>query len=197
MRRPGRLDGRGYRMDERGASLVEFVLILPLAALILFGLIDFGFVFQGYTQMRNGVQAGARLASQNEAAYEDTASVTCTGGPDANTGNLLCSIIAGLGPPTGLKAGSLQVGIAFTTPTNPNSGTSEQDVTVCAKGTLNSTSGFIAGLIVGETMSSSNTILISGTSPLTFNYSAYTSAFTSSSPNVIKYNGIAVPGESC
>jgi Flp pilus assembly protein TadG len=45
---------------EDGASLVEFALILPILALLLFGLIDFGFIYNDYLQVRQGVRDGAR-----------------------------------------------------------------------------------------------------------------------------------------
>jgi len=45
---------------EKGASLVEFALILPVLALLLFGLIDFGFIYNDFLQVRQGVRDGAR-----------------------------------------------------------------------------------------------------------------------------------------
>src|SRR5579864_6676393 len=54
---------RKSRRDEKGASLVEFVLILPLFALLLFGIVDFGSVFGGYISVQNEVNAAAREIS--------------------------------------------------------------------------------------------------------------------------------------
>jgi Flp pilus assembly protein TadG len=174
------------RRTEEGTALVEFALILPLAVLILFGLIDFGFVFQGYNQMRNGVQAGARLASENNTSY--SGATKCTGGPDSATMGLVCSILSSIGPLTGVSSTSLEVGIAFSAPPGDLNNPPSEDVTVCASGDLNSTSGLLAKPFLGEKMSSSSTILITS-SPV---YSAYNS---STSP--VYYGGVQVQGENC
>ena len=52
--------GRRPRRDEDGASLVEFAIILPVFALMLFGMIQFGLAFTAWDQLRNAVQASAR-----------------------------------------------------------------------------------------------------------------------------------------
>ena len=44
--------GRRHR-DESGATLVEFALILPVFAVMLFGMIQFGLAFTGWDQLRN------------------------------------------------------------------------------------------------------------------------------------------------
>jgi hypothetical protein len=51
---------RRRRRREEGASLVEFALIAPILFLLLFGLIDFGFIYNDYLQVRQGVRDGAR-----------------------------------------------------------------------------------------------------------------------------------------
>src|SRR5436305_1681114 len=43
---------------EDGASLVEFALIAPILFLLLFGLIDFGFIYNDFLSLRHGVRAG-------------------------------------------------------------------------------------------------------------------------------------------
>jgi Flp pilus assembly protein TadG len=45
---------------EEGASLVEFALIAPILFLLLFGLIDFGFIYNDFLSVRQGVRDGAR-----------------------------------------------------------------------------------------------------------------------------------------
>lgn len=45
---------------ERGQSLTEFALVLPLVALLLFGVIQFGIVFHQYVTLTDAVRAGAR-----------------------------------------------------------------------------------------------------------------------------------------
>ncbi len=40
-------------MNNRGQALIEFVLILPIAILILFAIIDFGFIFSTKSKLEN------------------------------------------------------------------------------------------------------------------------------------------------
>jgi len=47
---------------ERGDSLVEFALVLPLLVLVFAGIVDFGFLFQRYEVVTNAAREGARLA---------------------------------------------------------------------------------------------------------------------------------------
>jgi Flp pilus assembly protein TadG len=48
------------RHRERGQTLTEFALVLPLVALLLFGVIQFGIVFHQYVTLTDAVRAGAR-----------------------------------------------------------------------------------------------------------------------------------------
>lgn len=49
--------------SERGQALVEFALVLPLLALVLFGVIQFGIAFTNYIALTDAVRAGARVAA--------------------------------------------------------------------------------------------------------------------------------------
>jgi Flp pilus assembly protein TadG len=49
--------------DERGQSLVEMALVLPLLLLLLAGIIDFGRAFNNYIIITNAAREGARAAS--------------------------------------------------------------------------------------------------------------------------------------
>jgi Flp pilus assembly protein TadG len=51
------------RESEQGAEVIEMVLVLPLLLALLFGLVDFGFLFQQYLVMTNAAAEGARVAS--------------------------------------------------------------------------------------------------------------------------------------
>jgi Flp pilus assembly protein TadG len=46
--------------NEKGQSMTEFALVLPILALLLFGVIQFGIVFNNYLQVTDAVRAGAR-----------------------------------------------------------------------------------------------------------------------------------------
>ena len=52
-----------FHMDgEKGQSLVETALVLPILLLILTGIIDFGFLFNNYLIVSNASREGARSA---------------------------------------------------------------------------------------------------------------------------------------
>ena len=49
--------------SERGQSMTEFALVLPLLVLILFSIIQFGIAFNNYITLTDAVRAGARKAA--------------------------------------------------------------------------------------------------------------------------------------
>ena len=49
--------------SERGQSLVEFALALPILVLLLFAVIQFGVVFNNYVTLTDATRAGARKAA--------------------------------------------------------------------------------------------------------------------------------------
>ena len=54
--------------DERGATLVEFAFVLPVFILFLFAIIDFGWLFAQFLDVKQGAREGARLAIVNDCA---------------------------------------------------------------------------------------------------------------------------------
>jgi Flp pilus assembly protein TadG len=46
--------------NQQGQSMTEFALVLPILSLLLFGVIQFGLVFNNYLTMTDAVRAGAR-----------------------------------------------------------------------------------------------------------------------------------------
>jgi Flp pilus assembly protein TadG len=46
-----------------GQTMVEFALVLPVLCLLLFGVIQFGIVFNNYVDLTDAVRAGARKAA--------------------------------------------------------------------------------------------------------------------------------------
>jgi len=85
--------------DERGAVLIEFVLVLPLLLLLLVGMFDLGFAFQQYQAVTNAAREGARMAvlpgySPGDVEDRVRAYLTASGVPDP----LLWSI--SVSPPT-------------------------------------------------------------------------------------------------
>jgi Flp pilus assembly pilin Flp len=114
--------------DEHGASLVEFALILPVFALMLFGMIQFGLAFTGWDQLRNSVQTGARMAAMDDLG-SGTTGCTPPSGYSANTQDLVCEIESVIGAPSG-TTGNPAVAVYFTDPTLPSQPT---EVVVCAR----------------------------------------------------------------
>ena len=49
------------RSNQRGQAVIELALTLPLLLLVVFGIIDFGFMFQRYESVTNAAREGARL----------------------------------------------------------------------------------------------------------------------------------------
>ena len=49
--------------SERGQSLTEFALALPILALLLFAVIQFGIVFNNFVTLTDATRAGARKAA--------------------------------------------------------------------------------------------------------------------------------------
>ncbi len=76
-----------------GASLVEFALIAPILFLILFGLIDFGFIYNDFLSLRQGVRDGARAgAVANFGTQTSCNNTSATSGITATqTLELLCT----------------------------------------------------------------------------------------------------------
>jgi Flp pilus assembly pilin Flp len=137
--------------SEEGATLVEFALILPIFAVLLFATIDFGMAFGGYLTMRNGVDAAARKASVNQV---DPSCATATN-------PMICTIEKTVGSSfSGIESGTLQVNFSF-----PDSGgisgngeSGGDRITVCAQATLHSTTGLTAPFIDNKTIFASSTV---------------------------------------
>jgi Flp pilus assembly protein TadG len=54
---------------ERGASAVEFAIILPILIMLIFGIIQFGIAYNKYIAVTHAVREGTRLAAVG--LYED------------------------------------------------------------------------------------------------------------------------------
>jgi Flp pilus assembly protein TadG len=65
------------RSNERGASMVEFALVLPLFLLLLFGIMEVGWLFAQQVEVRNAAREGARLAVVDFADTDTMRSEVC------------------------------------------------------------------------------------------------------------------------
>lgn len=54
---------RKFLKDDRGQALVELALIMPLLIMLLFGVIEFGRVFNAYLTVTSASREGARAAT--------------------------------------------------------------------------------------------------------------------------------------
>jgi Flp pilus assembly protein TadG len=55
--------GRGNIRAERGQTMVEFAMVLPILCLLLFGVIQFGITFNNYVTLTDAVRAASRKAA--------------------------------------------------------------------------------------------------------------------------------------
>jgi Flp pilus assembly protein TadG len=56
--------------NEQGQTMTEFALVLPVLALILFAVIQFGIVFNNYVTLTDATRAGARKAAVSRQASD-------------------------------------------------------------------------------------------------------------------------------
>lgn len=61
--------------EERGQTIVEFAMVLPLLCALLFGIIQFGLVYNNYVTLTDAVRAGARKAAVSREAADPTGDV--------------------------------------------------------------------------------------------------------------------------
>jgi Flp pilus assembly protein TadG len=63
--------------DDRGQTMVEFALVIPILCVVLFGVIQFGILYKNYVTLTDAARIGARKAavSRHEA---DPVGVTVT-----------------------------------------------------------------------------------------------------------------------
>ena len=72
--------------DERGQTMTEFALVLPILALLLFGVIQFGILFNNYVTITDAVRAGARKAAVSR--QSGNAATLCINQVRASAGGL-------------------------------------------------------------------------------------------------------------
>lgn len=75
---------RGVR--ERGASMVEFAVVVPLFLLLVFGVIEAGWFFSQQVEIRNAVREGARIAVVDFGSANATIAETCSRADLSGTG---------------------------------------------------------------------------------------------------------------
>jgi len=77
--------------DERGQSMTEFAVILPILVVLLFGIVQFGILFNNYVTLTDAVRAGARAAAVSRQASDPVGNATSavrSSAGDLNQSNL-------------------------------------------------------------------------------------------------------------
>jgi Flp pilus assembly protein TadG len=80
--------------SERGQALTEFALALPVLALLLFAVIQFGIVFNNYVTLTDATRAGARKAAVARRLSDPTGSCVSavrSSATDLKSGSLTAS----------------------------------------------------------------------------------------------------------
>jgi Flp pilus assembly protein TadG len=134
--------GRGRRAAARGASLVEFAIVLPMLVMLLFGIVDFGMQFANLNSVRLGTREGARQAV---VATFGNGGCTTTGLSDTSTdaAKLICLTKGRIG----LDQQKTRMQVRFTT-TNEVGRT----LLLCSMYPMSSTSGIFQPLFDGRVM---------------------------------------------
>lgn len=136
---------------ERGASLIEFTLILPLLVALLFGIVDFGWIYNEQINLRQGVREAARQGAVAETGGDSTCGLVGATGSD-NVKELMCLAKDRIG----LDDTRVRVKVSFPPaglyPAN-TSGIGDpigNSMLVCAAADIDSLSGVYGALLDGQ-----------------------------------------------
>ncbi|HKB93313.1 MAG TPA: TadE/TadG family type IV pilus assembly protein [Gaiellaceae bacterium] len=81
--------------EERGQSMAEFAIVLPVLVVVLFGIIQFGILFNNYVTLTDAVRAGARTAAvsrQDPDPSGEAATMVRTSAANLDQSNLNVSV---------------------------------------------------------------------------------------------------------
>ena len=119
--------------------LVEFALILPVLALLLFGIAEFGIAFNNLNNLRQGTREGAR---QGVVATPDPDTSCPLAGvsPNTATRELMCTVKDRVG----LDPSRLRVQISF-----PTTNAEGESMLVCTHYPLESITGMFSAILDG------------------------------------------------
>jgi Flp pilus assembly protein TadG len=123
----------GRNTSERGASAVEMALVAPFLFLVLLGIIEFGYLFGEYNEVRHAAREGARIAAVSNVAYDQDADGNFDGD---DIRDYVCSVLA-------LPSGTVTIDLDWTT------NAIGQEATIDVSANVNSLSGapFISSFI--------------------------------------------------
>jgi TadE-like protein len=133
---------RNTRTRERGASIVEFALVLPLFVALVMGIVDFSINFTNVSSVRQATREGARRATVGDPSDSTCSLVGLNDDQESSmSGRLLCSVhdsAAVIGTVTRTK-------IVF--PSNYETG---KEALMCTQYQVQSVTGFFKPLLTGR-----------------------------------------------
>lgn len=146
-------------VGDDGAAAIEFALIAPFLFLIVFGIIEFGYSFGQYLDVRHGAREGARLAAVNYKTSSGAYGAT-------QSAQIISTTCQRMDLSTG---GSVTISFPYGTGTTGNGVTAERGrvVRVAVTRPLKQITGFLAFALNGKTMSTQADIRLE--QPATFN----------------------------
>lgn len=133
---------------DQGATIVEFALVLPLLALLIFGIIDFGITYNDYQALRSGVRDAARQAAVYNLTAVPTGGCAATNpsGGTATTNTVKAQIICMVKSKSGL-GNEVHVNV-WASPSWDVGNTLQ----VCAQAKATSTTGITGVFLNGKVM---------------------------------------------
>lgn len=123
------------RRSERGAALVEFAIVLPLLMTLIFGVIEFGSLYNENLEVRSAAREGSRLAAVDNGCVPP-APAACSAPGSAQLTDLKAATQARA---TGLATTAVNVSVTYPqTAGHPQVG---DNVTVCVNYTFHTATG--------------------------------------------------------
>jgi hypothetical protein len=160
----------GHKRNERGASLVEFALLLPILVLILFGIIDFGSLYNNYQSVRQGARDGMRQAVVAMPTGQDCGTLQGGASYTGDAYQLICYVKARVGLGNSTRVRIVWSGPQCVAPCDQNTFPAGNAVMVCVQAPAQSLSGIIGPFINGKVLNTQTETLIeqdNNTLPLT------------------------------
>jgi Flp pilus assembly protein TadG len=87
--------------EERGQTMAEFAVVLPILVVLLLGIVQFGILFNNYVTLTDAARAGARAAAVARQSGDPVGAATSAvraSGADLNQGNLAVNVSSGWAP---------------------------------------------------------------------------------------------------
>jgi Flp pilus assembly protein TadG len=151
----GRLRQPGRR--ERGAAAVEASIVIPVVLLVIFGMIDFGSIYNDYISLRQGLREGARegivstVPQPNSGSWAANGCQTTGITPSGDGYDLICLTKSRMG----LNQANTRISIAFTPQALPAAPFSAgQGVVFCAQYQTGSLTGVLSVILNNKVVSS-------------------------------------------